>query len=62
MLYVVWLTLYAVWLMLYAVWLTLYFVWFPDVVIVRALYDYQPRQNDDLPFAKGDLMEIDPNT
>ena len=26
--------------------------------IVRALYDYQPRQADDLGFKKGDKMEI----
>lgn len=29
-----------------------------NAIIVRALYDYQARQNDDLAFKKGDRMEI----
>ena len=31
---------------------------FTAAVIVRALYDYQARQQDDLTFKKGDRMEI----
>ena len=27
-------------------------------MVVRALYDYEPRQPDDLSFKKGDRMEI----
>lgn len=30
----------------------------PAAVIVRALYDYQLRQQDDLSFNKGDRMEL----
>lgn len=30
----------------------------PSRVIVRALYDYEPRQADDLGFMKGDRMEV----
>lgn len=30
--------------------------------IVRALYDFAPVSEDDLPFAKGDLMRVDPCT
>ena len=26
--------------------------------VVRALYDYEPRQTDDLGFKKGDRMEV----
>jgi len=31
---------------------------FTDRKIVRGLYDYEPRQGDDLRFKKGDKMEV----
>ena len=45
-------------LIIYAAMVLIFLFILPDSTVVRALYDYQARQHDDLSFKKGDRLEV----